>query len=134
MMMNRQTIRRSFAAATLAVAALGVAVTPSHAQRDPAYEQARANGEVGEKMDGYLAVVGAGNASLQAMVDDINIRRRAVYTQRAQAEGATLVEYAFTSGCLAISRTRPGEMYVAYSTGEWTRRTNAAPDRDPRCP
>lgn len=130
--MSMKTRRYAFAA-TAAALALGTIAAPALAQRDPAYSAARANGTVGEKMDGYLGVVGSANATLQAMVDDINIRRRAVYAERAQAEGATLEQYALTAGCLAIARTEPGEMYQA-PDGSWQRRTSAPPLRDPRCP
>ena len=128
------SFRRFAIAAAVTALAFGIIVAPASAQRDPAYAAARSAGQVGEKMDGYLGVVGAGSGAVRAMVDDLNIRRRAVYAERAQAEGATLEEYAFTAGCLAISRTQPGEMYVAYSTGQWTARGATAPDRDPRCP
>ena len=118
-----------------AALALGAAViaTPALAQRDPAYAAARAAGQVGEKMDGYLGVVGAGSGDLRAMVNDLNIKRKAVYAQQAQAQHATVEEYAFTSGCLAIARTAPGEKYQA-PDGSWQTRTSAAPLRDPRCP
>lgn len=117
-----------------AAVALGLLASPAQAQRDPAYQAAREAGLVGEKMDGYLGIVGAETPELRAMVNDINNRRRAVYAEQAKANNATLEEYAFTAGCLAIARTVPGEMYQAYSTGTWARRTTAAPDRDPRCP
>ena len=103
------------------------------AQRDPAYAQARAAGLVGEKADGYLGIVGAGTADLRRIVNDINIRRRAVYAEKAQAANATLEQYALTAGCLAIARTEPGERYQA-PDGSWVTRTSAPPQRDPRCP
>ena len=103
--------RLAAGAALLAVATGAVAV---HAEaRDPAYAAARAGGQVGEKMDGYLGVVGGGSPALRAMVDDLNIKRRAVYSQKAQAQHATVEEYAFTSGCLLIGQTSPGEKYQA---------------------
>ena len=113
--------------------ALALVAAPAIAQRDPAYAAARVSGAVGEKMDGYLGIVAQASGPVRAMVDDINIRRRAVYAERAQAEGATLEEYAFTAGCLAILRTEPGEYYQA-PDGTWQQRTNAPPRRDPRCP
>ncbi|APE28456.1 YdbL family protein [Aurantiacibacter gangjinensis] len=126
-------MRNSVWKAATGAMALALLATPAQAQRDPAYQAARESGQVGEKMDGYLGIVGASNPTLQALVDDINIRRRAVYAQRAQAENATLEEYAFTAGCLAISRTTQGEMYQA-PDGSWQRRGAGAPQRDPRCP
>ena len=106
---------------------------PAIAQRDPAYEAARKAGQVGEKMDGYLGVVGSQPASVQTMVADLNRQRRANYTQRAQAQSATLEEYALTQGCVLIARTEPGEKYQA-PDGSWQTRGAGAPLRDPRCP
>ena len=126
-----------FTRATLAVSAAALALSgiaaPALAQRDPAYEAARQSGKVGEKPDGYLGVVASGDAAIKKMVDDINIKRRALYAQKAQAANATLEEYAMTAGCLAISRTAPGEKYMT-PQGTWETRTSAAPIRDPRCP
>ena len=129
--MNR--VWKSIAAAGIAAGLLASA--PASAQRDPAYEAARSSGQVGEKMDGYLGIVGTPNAALQRVVADINIKRRALYSQRAQAATppVTLEEYALTAGCLAIARTVPGEKYQA-PDGSWQTRGAGAPQRDARCP
>lgn len=119
-----------FAAAALA---LGGLVPVAQAQRDPAYSSARSSGQIGEKMDGYLGIVGAETPEIRRLVNDINIKRRAVYAEKAQAANATLEEYALTAGCLAIARTEPGEKYQAPS-GAWQTRTSAPPQRDSRCP
>ena len=132
MMTNRKTRLPALALATALLGGVLVAA-PALAQRDPAYAAARSAGQVGEKMDGYLGIVGAATPDLRRMVDDINIRRRAVYAEQAQANNATLEEYAFTAGCLAISRTVAGEMYQA-PDGSWQQRGAGAPQRDPRCP
>ena len=102
------------------------------AQRDPAYAAARAAGEVGEQPDGYLGVVGGGNAQLRALVSNINIPRKAAYTQKAQASGATVEQLAFTSGCNLIAQTKPGEKYRT-PDGSWETRGAGAPVRDSRC-
>ena len=107
--------------------------TPALAQRDPAYQAARASGQVGEKVDGYLAVVGNAPPAVRDMVADLNIKRRANYAERAQAQRATLEEYAFTQGCILIARTEPGEKYQA-PDGSGQTRGAGAPQRDPRCP
>jgi hypothetical protein len=118
----------------LVVVGLAVA-SPALAQRDPAYEAARQAGQVGEKMDGYLSVVGSQPAAIRDLVADLNIKRRANYAQRAQSARppATLEEYAFTQGCILIARTTPGEKYQA-PDGSWQTRGAGAPQRDPRCP
>lgn len=117
-------------AVLLGVALAGAAQAQS---RDPAYASARAAGQVGEKMDGYLGIVGSATPELKAIVDDLNIKRKAVYAQKAQAQKATVEEYAFTSGCLLISQTRPGEKYQAPGGG-WQTRGSGPPQRDSRCP
>lgn len=101
--------------------------------RDPAYAAARAAGQVGEKMDGYLGYVTPPAPALRAVVEDINIKRKAVYATKAQANKATVEEYALTSGCLLISQTRPGEKYQA-PDGSWQTRGDGPPLRDSRCP
>ena len=118
------------AALAVAVAIPGAAMAQG---RDPAYAAARAAGLVGEKMDGYLGFVGTPSAQLRAIVDDINIKRKAAYAVKAQANNATVEEYALTSGCQLILNTRPGEKYQA-PDGSWQTRTSAAPLRDSRCP
>ena len=130
--MNRYVIKAALAGSAFAVALGGVAA-PAYAQRDPAYAAARSSGQVGEKMDGYLGIVGSETVELRRIVNDINIKRRAVYSERAQATNATLEEYALTAGCQAILATKPGEKYQA-PNGSWQTRTSAAPMRDSRCP
>ncbi|OBV11696.1 DUF1318 domain-containing protein [Erythrobacter dokdonensis DSW-74] len=127
--MRKATLGMTAAAAAL----LGLAATPAMADRDPAYAAARAQGKVGEKPDGYLGIVGRADPALQRVVDNINIKRKAVYSQKALENKATPDAYAFTAGCQAIARTVPGEKYMA-PDGSWQTRTSAPPIRDPRCP
>ena len=118
----------------LSGAALAVAPVAASAQgRDPAYAAARASGQVGEKMDGYLGTVGTPNGQLRAMVDDLNIKRKAAYAAKAQAANATIEEYALSSGCQLILNTQAGEKYQA-PDGSWQTRGSAVPMRDSRCP
>ncbi|WP_443026971.1 YdbL family protein [Sphingomonas sp. GB1N7] len=101
------------------------------AQRDPAYAAAREAGQVGEQPNGYLGVV-SGGASVQAIVDKINIQRKATYAEKAQAAGVTINDYGVTFGCNLIANTQPGEKYKA-PDGSWKTRTAAAPERSPSC-
>ena len=127
-------MRISIRGSVVLMSVLAVLATPLAAQqRDPAYAAARAAGQVGEKMDGYLGFPVAPSQSIRAMADDINIKRKAVYAAKAQAQAATVEEYAFTSGCLAITRTAVGEKYQA-PDGVWRTRTSEPPLRDSRCP
>ena len=126
--MNRAFVKTGMAA----LLALGLAL-PALAQRDPAYEAARADGTIGEKPDGYLAVISGGDAQLQRLVSDINLKRKQVYTDRAAVENSTVEQFAFTAGCNTIARTKPGEKYQA-PDGSWKTRDGSPPVRDARCP
>lgn len=127
--------RSKFAKAGWAVLAAIALVAPASAQqRDPAYAAARSSGQVGEKVDGYLGFPAAPSADVRRLADDINIKRKAVYAERAQANNVTIESYAFTAGCQAISRTTVGEKYQAPDGRSWLTRTAAEPERDPRCP
>lgn len=127
------TLRNIAVSGAFAALALGMVASPVLAQRDPAYAAARAAGQIGEKMDGYVGIVGAETPDLRRLVNDINIKRRAVYAEQAQQNNVTLEEYALTSGCQLILKTVPGEKYQAPG-GAWETRTSALPQRDPRCP
>jgi hypothetical protein len=115
------------------VGALAVVAAPVLAQRDPAYDAARKAGVIGEQSDGYLGVVGGASSDVVAMVKDLNIKRKAAYTDKAQQTNSTVEQFAFTSGCVQILRTVPGEKYQA-PNGSWQTRTSADPQRDSRCP
>jgi uncharacterized protein YdbL (DUF1318 family) len=121
----------SFAAiAGLALLGAAVAVVPAAAQD---YASAKAAGLIGERVDGYVAVVGAGNADLRRVADDTNIKRKAVYAEKAQLQRVTVEEYAFATACTLIAKTATGEKYQA-PDGTWRTRTLEAPVRDARCP
>ncbi len=113
------------AAAVLAAPALALA------QRDPAYQAAREQGLVGEQPDGYLGIVGAATPELRALVNNINIQRKKQYTEQA-AQGSTVEQMAFVTGCNLILRSAPGEKYRT-PDGRWLTRGAGAPVRDPRC-
>lgn len=130
---NGVLIRKLAIGAGVVAVSLGALGGVAYAQRDPAYAAARASGQIGEKMDGYLGVVGGASAEVRALVNDLNIKRKAIYAQKAQAAKVTIEEYAFGSGCDAIARTAPGEKYEA-PDGSWQTRGAGPPKRDSRCP
>ncbi|MDG5489313.1 YdbL family protein [Sphingomonas sp. BGYR3] len=119
-------------AALLALAAAGSAGAALAQARDPAYAAARAAGQVGEQPDGYLGVVGNASADVRKMVSDINLQRKKAYTTQAQAEGGTVEQRGFVTGCNLIARTTPGEKYMD-PAGAWQTRGAGAPVRDPKC-
>lgn len=115
-----------------ALVVTGIAGSAALAQRDPAYQAARAAGQVGERTDGYLGFVVSPSPELRALIDDLNIRRRSVYTERAAAARSTVEQMAFTAACNLIAQTAVGEYYQA-PDGSWLQRSSAPPVRDSRC-
>ena len=129
---NSSTLR----CAGLSGVALGLLLTamPAAAENaNPAYNAARAAGQVGEQVDGYLGFPASPSSDVRRTADDVNIKRRAIYAERAQVNHSTVEEYAFTTGCRLILKTRPGEKYQS-PDGAWRIRTAEAPLRSSQCP
>ena len=97
-----------------AIALAGMAI----AQEAPAVTQARAAGIVGEQLDGYLGVAKSPPADVKSAVDAINIKRRAIYTDIAAKQNATVQEVATARGCEQLAtRVKTGEAYSI--NGAW---------------
>lgn len=128
---------RKLLAGTAMVLVAGTAVlsAPALAQRDPAYAAARASGQIGELMDGYLGIVDEGSApaDLVALVKKLNATRKQIYFEAAQKEHETPKDYGIAAACKQILRTVPGEKYQA-PDGNWRTRTSATPLLNAKCP
>lgn len=115
----------------LIAAGLGIAMvagTSAYAMQADAAGQLRASGQVGEQADGYLGLVG-GNApaDVRAQMEQVNIQRRAAYTQLATQRGATIEEVAAATACqLFAGRVGPGQ-YYRLPDGVWRRRNGSEP-------
>ena len=93
--------------------------------------QLRATGKVGEQADGYLGIVGGGDAGLRAQVDAVNIKRRAYYTDLAAKRGAKIEEVAATTACeIFASKVQAGQ-YYRLSDGVWRQRDAGQPVQRP---
>ncbi|HEX6742478.1 MAG TPA: YdbL family protein [Sphingomicrobium sp.] len=98
----------------------------AHAQGD-ASATLRASGSAGEQADGYLGLVGSAPAEIRAMVDAVNIKRRAYYTDLAAKRGAKIEEVAATTACeLFRSKVESGQ-YYRLPDGVWRQRHGNAP-------
>ncbi len=125
--------KNRFVLCVMSALSLTWSITAAAQVRDPAYAAARTAGQVGEQVNGYLGFVTPPTAELRKVVEDINIKRRAVYADKAKATHATIEEYALTTGCMLITHTVPGEKYQS-PAGAWETRGATPPQRDPRCP
>ena len=96
---------------SILAAALLVFAPAAHAA-SPAIEQAKAQGVIGERADGYLGFVQERvDSSLVAEVEENNIQRRNLYTQTAQQQGVSVEAVAAIAGQQQIDRTPPGQWY-----------------------
>jgi uncharacterized protein len=92
------------------------AALPAAAQ---SLDQAKAAGQVGERIDGYVGVVDASTpGDVRAMVDQVNAERRQKYTEIAAERGTSVEAVAQIAGQKLIARA-PGGQYVLGADGEW---------------
>jgi uncharacterized protein len=114
-------VLRSAVVAVLAMIALGCSITGA-AAIDLA--SAKAQGLVGEQANGYLGIPKPpGSAEVQALVADINLKRRELYQQRAAAlqPPVSLEQYEAIAGAKLVEAAKPGE-YVRGSDGVWVQK------------
>jgi uncharacterized protein YdbL (DUF1318 family) len=83
-------------------------------------DEAKANGLVGEKANGYLGVVVPGNADAQALSNDINQKRRQAYQDIARREKTNLHTVETLAGEKAIEKTKPGNFVEG--PGGWVKK------------
>lgn len=115
----RRTCHRIGIAALLALALVAV---PSGLALADALGDAKQAGSVGERPDGYLGVVAGGaGANVQALVDEINGKRRQEYSAIAQRRGTSVDAVAALAGKKWIEKTPPGQ-YVMTTSGKWVRK------------
>ncbi len=112
----------------LAVAGVLGVTSPALAQTaDAVVEAARAAGTVGEQSDGYLGIRVAGDFDLAKRVAQINIQRRAVYTDTAASKtGVTVVDVGAATACQLFQTRVPTGQYYRMPTGEWRKRDTSA--------
>ena len=88
----------------------------------PAVDQARAQGVVGERFDGYMGVAGPVSGALRSQVGAINIKRRTLYSRLAAEKGVSPSDVGLTAGCQLLAQVAVGQSYLL-SDGQWRRRT-----------
>lgn len=83
-------------------------------------DEAKSKGLVGERTNGYLGVVHAADGEAQALVKDVNHKRRQAYEEIAKRNGTQLSEVETLAGEKAIQNTKPG--HVIEGPGGWTKK------------
>ena len=83
--------------------------------------QAKRDGLIGERADGYLGlVVDSAPADVVALVADVNERRRAEYERIAKQNELALAQVQALAGKKTIEKTRAGEWI--FVNGTWRRK------------
>lgn len=100
-----------------AIALIASMVLPAYAL---SLEEAKARGLLGEKQNGYLAIVNAANPDVQALANDVNQKRRQAYEDIARRDGTTLSVVETLAGEKAIQKTTPGNFVEG--PGGWTKK------------
>lgn len=79
--------------------------------------EARGQGQVGEKLDGYVAAVTPG-AEVNALVSDVNAKRRAEYTRISKENGQS-VDVVGKLAAPQIIQGLPAGSLVQDASGNW---------------
>ena len=128
-MATLKTLFKGFAA--LSLIAGGVTLMPAGGQT--AYAQtsstkatvdgAKARGEIGEQIDGYLGIVDGASPStaVKNAMREINIARKAVYTEAAAGSGQPAAVFAQLTGEKQIKKAAQGH-YVRDAGRVWKRK------------
>lgn len=77
-------------------------------------------GQVGERYDGYMGVVGGASPEVRRQVSAINIRRRSLYIELSIRRNVTAELVGMATACQLFSKLVPGEPYML-SDRSWRR-------------
>ncbi len=108
-------LRRNFARAMVLAAAvliLGLSAPPVLAQ---SLDQLRASGAVGERYDGYAQALQSGAAGV---VQQVNAKRRQIYQQTAEKEGASVDQIGRVYARQIFTKAPPGTKFLQ-ENGSW---------------
>ena len=85
-------------------------------------DQAKAQGLVGEKADGYIAsVTGNPSPEVQALIQSTNDGRRRAYEDLARRNNITVEQVGIVSAEKLQGNARPGE-YIQTASGQWQKK------------
>ena len=108
-------LRRNFARAMVLAAAvlvLGLSAPPVRAQ---SLDQLRASGSVGERYDGYAQAL---QSSAAGVVQQVNAKRRQIYQQTADKEGASIDQIGRIYARQIFAKAPPGTKFLQ-ENGSW---------------
>lgn len=83
-------------------------------------QQARSNGFVGEKLDGYITTLPGAPADASSLVADVNAQRREEYARISKEKGQPVDVVAKLAAQQIINNLPSGSMYQ--TSGGWQKR------------
>lgn len=83
-------------------------------------DEAKAKGLVGEKSNGYLGAVNPSDAEAQALMEDVNRKRRQAYEDIAKRNRTNIQAVETLAGEKAIQNTKPG--HFIEGSGGWIKK------------
>ncbi len=84
-------------------------------------DQAKSDGLVGERADGYLGIVAtSAPADVASLVAEVNAKRKQEYERIAKTNGLTLAQVEALAGKKTIEKTRNGDWIML--DGGWQRK------------
>jgi len=83
-------------------------------------DEAKAKGLVGERINGYLGAVSPSQTEAQALVDDVNLKRRQAYEEIAKRNRTDVRAVETLAGEKAIQNTKPGNFIEG--PGGWVKK------------
>ena len=84
-------------------------------------QQAKSQGLVGEMANGYLGAPNPASGEVQALIADINAKRKVRYTQVAKKVAKPLSIVEQLAGEKAQTKTQPGH-YIQTANGQWKKK------------
>jgi uncharacterized protein YdbL (DUF1318 family) len=112
--------------AVRALCLAGAVVVAMPAAAQSSIGQAIQAGQVGERYDGYMAVVGAPTPQLQRQVAAINLRRRNLYIGLASRRNVNPQAVGLATACELFAKLAVGEAYMLEDRA-WRRRAAGQP-------
>jgi len=106
----------------LLLAAMLIVLPAGDGARADALSDARTQGTVGERFDGYLALRNpSAPASARQLVEDINTKRRQLYNRVSTREGTTLDAVGRIYAREIVGNVPPGT-WILRENGQWVQK------------
>jgi len=104
-----------------ALALLAACVLGAPPASASALDDAKAQGLLGERYDGYLGVVKPDAASAKALAAEINVKRRAHYAKIASDENTQVEAVAAIAGAKLVKNAPSGQYVMPGPGASWKR-------------